>query len=110
MQTSSTQTMQVGFIGGGNMAEAIIKGLLASGACAADIMVAELVEQRRTYLENEYGISVSADAAEAVTRHQRIVLAVKPQVVDTALRPLAESFTAEHCLISILAGGSHHTN
>lgn len=100
------EDFRVGFIGGGNMAEAIIKGLLASGVAPGNIMVAELMEQRRDFLHREYAIKVTPDAAEVAATHTQVVLAVKPQGVDKALRPVAECFTKEHCLISILAGTS----
>jgi pyrroline-5-carboxylate reductase len=100
------EDFRVGFIGGGNMAEAIIKGLLASGVNPANIMVAELMEQRRKFLHQEYAIQVTDAAATVVETHTHVVLAVKPQGVDKALRPVAECFTTEHCLISILAGVS----
>lgn len=95
-----------GFIGGGNMAEAIIKGLLASGVAPGNITVAELMQQRRDFLQQEYGVQVSSDAAKVVEAHTYVVLAVKPQGVDSALRPVAECFSPAHCLISILAGVS----
>lgn len=98
------QDFSVGFIGGGNMAEAIIKGLIASGVAPGNIMVAELVEQRRDVLQQEYGIQVTEDSAAVVAAHTHVVLAVKPQGVDKALRPVAECFSSSHCLISILAG------
>ncbi|MCA1796326.1 MAG: pyrroline-5-carboxylate reductase [Desulfuromonadaceae bacterium] len=100
------EDFKVGFIGGGNMAEAIIKGLLASGVAPTNIMAAELLEQRRDFLQREYGVQVTADAAAVVETHTHVVLAVKPQGVDKALRPVAECFTPGHCLISILAGVS----
>lgn len=100
------EDFSVGFIGGGNMAEAIIKGLLASGVTPGNIMVAELVERRRDFLQQEYGVEVTAEAAAVVESHTHVVLAVKPQVADRALRPVAECFSSAHCLISILAGVS----
>ncbi|MDD2557346.1 MAG: pyrroline-5-carboxylate reductase [Desulfuromonadaceae bacterium] len=100
------QNIRTGFIGGGNMAEAIIRGLIASGAAPQNIMVAEVAEARRDFLQREYGVEVSEKAASVVEKHTQVVLAVKPQGVDSALRPVAECFSAEHCLISILAGVS----
>ncbi len=104
--SAQTQGFSVGFIGGGNMAEAIIKGLLASGVNPDNIMVAELVPSRRDFLQQEYAIQVTADAAAVVNAHTHVVLAVKPQAVDNTLRPVAECFSPSHCLISVLAGTS----
>ena len=54
---------RTGFIGGGNMAEAIIKGLLAGGVPAVDLAVSEPSEQRRALLADRYGIGVLDDNA-----------------------------------------------
>nr|WP_320049019.1 pyrroline-5-carboxylate reductase [uncultured Desulfuromonas sp.] len=95
---------ELGFIGGGNMAEALLKGLIASGLDSKAILVAELMPQRRQFLEQTYGIATTADSSEVVTQKKVILLAVKPQALDAALMPLSEVFSEEHCLISILAG------
>ncbi len=104
--SAEIRNIRTGFIGGGNMAEAIIKGLIASGAVPQNIMVAELATPRREFLQREYGIEVTENAASVVENHTQVVLAVKPQGVNSALRPVAECFSPDHCLISILAGVS----
>lgn len=99
----------IGFIGGGNMAEALIRGLVASGADAAQITVAELMPQRRQFLEKTYGVVTTDAGAEVVTAHSTIILAVKPQVVDQVLQTISRAFNDDKCLISILAGVSTTT-
>lgn len=94
----------IGFIGGGNMAEALIRGVLRCGVAADTIRVAELVDERRQFLEHTYGIATTRSSAEVVAAQPVIVLAVKPQGLEAALKPVADVFTAEKCLISILAG------
>ena len=91
--------IRVGFIGGGNMAEAIIKGLLAGGIPSSGITVSEPVEKRRSFLQDSYGVTVTMDNSAAVAAGSVIVMAVKPQVCGQILEGIArEDFTGEtHC-------------
>ena len=98
----------LGFIGGGNMAEAIIRGLLAGGVSAADIVVAEPIAGRREFLRERYGVSVSADNAAAAGADV-IILAVKPQVHQAVLAGLGAATLTGKLLISIMAGVTAHT-
>ncbi|MBN2644953.1 MAG: pyrroline-5-carboxylate reductase [Desulfuromonadaceae bacterium] len=98
--------IKVGFVGGGNMAEALIRGLLAAGARPENLMVVELLPQRRDVLQQRYGVAVTASSEELVATQRLILLAVKPQALEAALVPLADGFSAEHCLVSMLAGVS----
>jgi pyrroline-5-carboxylate reductase len=94
----------IGFIGGGNMAEAIIKGLLAGGTSCTHICVAEPLPQRRDYLEKTYGITTTDDNTEAAAFGQVVILAVKPQVSMKALQALPVEAAAGKLLVSIMAG------
>jgi len=94
---------RTGFIGGGNMAEAIIKGLLAGGVPAADLAVSEPSEQRRNVLSGRYGIQVTGDNAALCEMSDTIILAVKPQVATQALTGIGHG-TANKLFISIMAG------
>ncbi|MEA3466452.1 MAG: pyrroline-5-carboxylate reductase [Thermodesulfobacteriota bacterium] len=95
-----------GFIGGGNMAQALICGLLDSGVPPETLMVAELMPERRQFLAQTYGVITTGNSAEVVAAYPVIILAVKPQALETALLPVADLFDADKCLISILAGVS----
>lgn len=97
---------EIGFIGGGNMAEALIRGLVASGVSPDQITVAELMPQRRIFLEHTYGVATTEHSADVVAAHSSVILAVKPQVLEAALQPIATLFGNTTCLISILAGVS----
>jgi pyrroline-5-carboxylate reductase len=97
---------EVGFIGGGNMAEALIRGLIASGVSPERITVAELMSERRVFLEHSYAVATTECSADVVAAHSLIVLAVKPQVVEAVLQPISTLFGGDKCLISILAGVS----
>ncbi|TCJ17199.1 pyrroline-5-carboxylate reductase [Parasulfuritortus cantonensis] len=94
--------MKVGFIGGGNMAEAMIGGMLRQGFAAADIRVTEPNPDRRAALATRYGITVEAEAA-ATLAVDVLVLAVKPQVLRAVLTSLPRP-APETCVLSIAAG------
>jgi pyrroline-5-carboxylate reductase len=95
---------RTGFIGGGNMAEAIIKGLLAGGVPAEYLAVSEPSEQRRTVLSERYGIKVICDNAALCQTSDTIILAVKPQVAGSALKELSGARFSDKLFISIMAG------
>jgi pyrroline-5-carboxylate reductase len=75
------KTKRIAFLGGGNMAEAILGGLLAGDvALAGNLVAADVSAARRAWLEKEYGIdATTADNATAVRGADVVVLAVKPQ-------------------------------
>jgi len=68
----------LGFIGGGNMAEAILRGLLEAGLRPEDLLAAEPVAARRRELEERLGIGTSDRNQDAVAFAPLVVLAVKP--------------------------------
>ena len=95
---------RTGFIGGGNMAEAIIKGLLAGGVPAANLAVSEPSEKRRAVLSERYGIQVKSDNASLCRTSDTVILAVKPQVYTVALKEIEAAFSVDKLFISIMAG------
>lgn len=100
-----TALQSVGMIGGGQMGEALIKGLTASGLSeAANIIVAEPSAPRREYLENTYQVRTTDSAAELAKAAQIIILAVKPQIMEPVLNLYREHLGSGHLLISIAAG------
>lgn len=94
----------IGFIGGGNMAEAIIKGLLAGGVQAGSIMVAEPLAARREFLTSEYAVAASESGPGVAGKADIIILAIKPQMAAGILSDLAPAITANKLVISIMAG------
>ncbi|RNC71423.1 MAG: pyrroline-5-carboxylate reductase [Desulfuromonadales bacterium] len=94
----------LGFIGGGNMAEAIIRGLLAGGMPATSIVVAEPEAQRREFLQGRYGVGVRAANADAVTGADAVVLSVKPQMFREVVASLGAPALTGKLLVSIMAG------
>jgi pyrroline-5-carboxylate reductase len=94
----------IGFIGGGNMAEALIKGLLAQGHPAGAILVADPSPVRQALLRDIHQVNVLADNVAVAVGCRLLVLAIKPQLVPAVVPELAGVVTAEHLTVSILAG------
>lgn len=99
---STALNCNICFIGGGNMAQALIGGLLARGLPATRITVADPVERIRSLLQ-EKDIHVTEDNVAAIHDADVVVLAVKPQVLAKVLQPLKGLFAGK-LLISIVAG------
>ncbi|MDQ8934952.1 pyrroline-5-carboxylate reductase [Acinetobacter rudis] len=99
---SAVLNCNISFIGGGNMAQALIGGLLSRGMPATRITVADPVEKvRQVLLEKE--LHVTDDNLAAVQQADVVVLAVKPQVLTTVLSPL-KGLLQNKLIISIVAG------
>ena len=90
------------FVGGGQMAGSLIGGLRAAGHAASRLRVAEPDAARADFLRREFGVKVYATAAEIIKGADALVLAVKPQVMQKAVRGLAPAPTTT--VISIAAG------
>lgn len=104
-----TPAGKIGFIGGGNMAEAFIKGLLGGGFPVEDIHVSEPSESRLEWVCGRYGVCAARDNEDLVRLCDTIVLATKPQIVKEVLAGVRAAFSADKLLISILAGVSTDT-
>jgi pyrroline-5-carboxylate reductase len=97
--------IQIGFIGGGNMAEALIKGLVGGkmitpGHCR----VFDVLPGRLNHLQQTYGVQPGREAREVVNESRIILLAVKPQQVPQVLAEVGPHWSSEKLLISIAAG------
>ena len=95
---------KIAFVGGGAMGEAILKGILnAKLADGSDITVSDPSEQRREYLQNQYGINTTAENTLAVKKADAVILAVKPQMADAAItREVAQVIPEAAVVISIM--------
>ena len=99
--------MRIGFIGGGTMAEAILSGVLDRElASPGDIAVSGVIEGRRDYLSERYGVTVTDDGVAAAQHGNLVVLAVKPQDLPKAMSGLRRSLTDDQAALSIVAGAT----
>ncbi|MBM9537183.1 pyrroline-5-carboxylate reductase [Desulfobulbus alkaliphilus] len=95
----------IGFIGGGQMAEALIRGLLEAGLVAADrLLVIEPDSRRMDDLQTRYGIVGMQEPAAFASACSVIVLAVKPQLAEVVLRQYRSLLSGEHLVLSVMAG------
>ena len=101
----SKEKRKMGFIGAGNMGEALIKGMLLSQSFGPQqLLASDKVSQRLNCLAENYKIKVFKKNSEVVRRSDVIILAVKPQNLEEALKEVREGFSKDKLLISILAG------
>ena len=94
--------MTIGFIGGGNMAEAMIKGMRSHGM--KGIFVSEPVEERSAYLQKTFNTSTVKSNKELASSCRIIILAIKPQNMESVLDEIKEIVTEEQTVVSIAAG------
>lgn len=102
MSTASAANPVIAFLGGGNMAAALIGGLLKTGWAARDIVVAEPLAERADWLRREFGVTVVAAGHALPPEADALVLAVKPQQMAAALAGLRLKPGA--VVVSIAAG------
>ncbi len=101
---NQTIMSKITFIGGGQMAEAMIGGLLSGQVCSAEsIWATDPVSDRRDRLKSQFGILVGSANREAVTWADVVVLAVKPQTLPAVLSELGP--TLAHTLVISIAAG-----
>jgi pyrroline-5-carboxylate reductase len=95
----------IGLVGGGQMGEALVRGVIESGVLPADrIMVAEPFADRRKYLEATYSIQATESSVELADSCRVVILAVKPQIMDLVLAQYRGHLGTDHLVISIAAG------
>ena len=105
MNPSNLYDKRITFIGAGNMAEALVRGLLGTGSCLAqNLRVSDINEVRLSYFFETYGISGSTSNTDVVSDADVIVLAVKPQAFAGMLSELYGAIPREALIISIAAG------
>ena len=96
--------MKTGFIGAGNMAEAIIRGLIRAKLSAPeDILIADISVERLEFLKKECGVIAAKDNASLVASVDTVVIAVKPKDADSALQDIKENSKPGTLVISIAA-------
>ncbi|MDQ6988111.1 MAG: pyrroline-5-carboxylate reductase [Mariprofundaceae bacterium] len=97
------RNLNIGFIGGGNMAEALISGLIAAGHAPEHVRVADISSERLAVLEKQYAMLACENIATVAAASDVLVLAVKPQHIDGVLAELS-GIAPDVTIISIAAG------
>lgn len=100
---------RIGIIGGGNIGEALIAGVIAGGIDAKHIIVSDPKSERREELRERYNIVATDEGSEAAEEADYLFLCVKPDMVASVLEPLAETISsnvAETVVVSVAAGVS----
>lgn len=95
--------LKIAFIGGGNMAQALIGGLAGKLTSAANIHVIDVVPETLTTLAQRFGVTTGAQPSDVLTTADVIVLAVKPQQMREVVASLKPYVTSQ-LLLSIAAG------
>ena len=96
--------LKIGFIGGGALAEAVIKGIVGKLVTAENIFVAELNPNRVAELNARYRINATADAANFLDKLDTLIIAVKPKDAISALESIKTRVDARTLIISVIAG------
>lgn len=98
-----SERLKISFLGGGNMAAALIGGMVERGFAATDIQVVDLSPENCERLASRFGVSATVGIDDAFLACDVLVLAVKPQHMKAAVTPLAGRLGAQ-LVVSIAAG------
>ncbi len=99
--------MKIGFIGLGNMAKAMIGGMLGKGiAQPLDILGYARTKETQNEVKNKYGITIMEGNAQVAAASDILILAVKPQMFETVIPQIRNMVKEEGLVISIAAGKS----
>lgn len=98
------KNFKVGFIGGGALAESVVKGISKNLFAAENIFVAEKLSARRDYLIEKYSINVAENFSDFADKINLLIIAVKPKDLDAALSEVQKNITATTLVMSVVAG------
>lgn len=99
------QNTTIGFIGAGNMAEALINGILDAGLTGPDRLVCSDVNAHRLQeLRQHHGVHTSADNCEVVRKANLVIYAIKPQIMSDVLKQTVPALDRSKVIITIAAG------
>ena len=102
--------MKIAFIGGGNMAEAMLSAILDKGLVTPeDISVSDIKEARLEHLKSKYGMAVTDNNREAADKADVVVLAIKPQDLVEVMAELNGHLKPAQLVLSIIAGARINT-
>lgn len=96
---------KIGFIGAGNMAEALVTGLISSGKFTKnDITLSDISPERIKYIRDTYGVRTTVDNAELAGSNDIVVFSVKPSVISQITKDIKNSIKSSKIYVSIAAG------
>jgi pyrroline-5-carboxylate reductase len=96
---------KIGVIGAGKIGSAIVRGMISAGLVNKDqVMASDVSDTLRQSIAKELGIRVSPDNGEVCDFASIVILAVKPQVIDSVVEEVAKKLGKAKLLISIAAG------
>jgi pyrroline-5-carboxylate reductase len=96
---------KIAFLGSGNMAEALIKGMIVSGSTNPDqLLISDISTERTENLKKTYGIVIKRSNIDAAREADIVVLSVKPQIIEKVLGEIASVVDEKKLMISIAAG------
>lgn len=98
------KTQKIGFLGAGNMAQAMIKGLIEGGIPSKNIFATNRSEGKLHKLAETFSVTAMMSNEELIDKCDIIILAVKPQDLLTALEPVTRAFDEHKIVISVAAG------
>ncbi|ORU90207.1 MAG: pyrroline-5-carboxylate reductase [Cycloclasticus sp. symbiont of Poecilosclerida sp. M] len=99
------QDQIIGFIGGGNMANSLVGGLVSNAYPADKIIVSDLDEKKLAFLNEQFGVNTTQDNVGLAGRCDILVLAVKPQHMRSVVEPLEQAVQSNRpAVVSIAAG------
>jgi pyrroline-5-carboxylate reductase len=102
--------MNIAFIGGGNMGEAMLAAILSQAlAEPASISVSDVSSSRLEHLKQKYSVQVTADNVAAVAAKDVVILAVKPQTLPEVMTELKGKLQSNQLVLSIIAGAKIST-
>lgn len=102
---AASSAYAVGFLGAGNMAGALIRGLISAGLCrSGEVCASDVEPDKLRGLKRGMGIETTMDNVGLVRASKVVVLAVKPQVLDAVLAEIGPAVTSKPLFVSIAAG------
>ena len=95
----------IGFIGGGNMAEALIKGIVAAEIYAPEnVLVSDIRADRLEFLADIYGVTIAESNSQLAVGVETVVMSVKPQMMIEVLEGVKDAIGSDKLVVSIAAG------
>ncbi len=99
--------MNISFIGGGVMAEAIIRGILGADIVSSrNIRISDPIQLRRQYLSETYGVSTCSSNVNVVNGSDLVILSVKPQNLREVVDEIKSTLSSKNTVVSIIAGAT----